>query len=38
MKRILALVAVAMMLTACDQPRETSTQIERRKQEDFQFT
>ena len=35
MKRILALVAVAMMLTACDQPRETSTQIERRKQEEL---
>jgi hypothetical protein len=35
MKRILALVAVATLLTACDQPRETSTQIERRKQEEL---
>jgi len=35
MKRILALVAVATLLTACDQPRETSTQIERRKQEEM---
>ena len=35
MKKILALVAVATLLTACDQPRETSTQIERRKQEEM---
>ena len=34
MKRILALVAVATLLTACDQP-PTSTQIERRKQEEL---
>ena len=33
MKNILALVAVATVLTACDQP-ETSTQIERREQEE----
>jgi hypothetical protein len=35
MKRILALVAVATVLTACDQRPETSTQIERRKQEEL---
>ena len=35
MKRILALVAVATVLTACDQRPETSTQIERRNQEDM---
>ena len=35
MKRILALVAVTCMLSACDAPRETSTQIERRKQEEL---
>ena len=35
MKRILALVAIATLLTACDQPHETSTQIERRKQEEL---
>jgi hypothetical protein len=34
MKHILALVAVATLLTACDQP-PTSTQIERRKQEEL---
>jgi len=34
MKHILALVAVATLLTACDQ-RESSTQIERRKQEEL---
>jgi len=34
MKHILALVAVATLLTACDQ-RESSTQIERRKQEEM---
>jgi hypothetical protein len=34
MKRILALVAVATLLTACD-VKETSTQIERRKQEEL---
>jgi len=34
MKQILALVAVATLLTACDQ-RESSTQIERRKQEEL---
>ena len=35
MKRILALVAVATVLTACDSRPETSTQIERRKQEEL---
>jgi len=35
MKRILALAAVATLLTACDAPHETSTQIERRKQEEL---
>ena len=35
MKYILAIVAVATLLTACDAPRETSTQIERRKQEEL---
>ena len=34
MKRILALAAVATLLTACD-VRESSTQIERRKQEEL---
>jgi hypothetical protein len=34
MKKVLALVAVAFMLTACDQA-PTSTQIERRKQEEL---
>lgn len=34
MKRILALVAVATLLTACDQ-QPTSTQIERKKQEEM---
>jgi len=34
MKQILALVAVATLLTACD-VKETSTQIERRKQEEL---
>ena len=34
MKQILALVAVATLLTACDQ-QPTSTQIERRKQEEL---
>jgi hypothetical protein len=34
MKRILALVAVATLLTACD-PQPRSTQIERRKQEEL---
>ena len=34
MKHILALVAVATLLTACD-VKETSTQIERRKQEEL---
>jgi len=34
MKSILALVAVATLLTACD-VKETSTQIERRKQEEL---
>ena len=34
MKHILALVAVATLLTACDVP-PTSTQIERRKQEEL---
>jgi len=34
MKQILALVAVATVLTACDH-RESSTQIERRKQEEL---
>lgn len=34
MKTVLALVAVAFALTACDQP-PTSTQIERRKQEEM---
>ena len=34
MKRILALVAVATLLTACDVP-PTSTQIERKKQEEL---
>jgi len=34
MKHILALVAVATVLTACDQ-HESSTQIERRKQEEL---
>ena len=35
MKRILAFVAVATVLTACDQRPETSTQIERKKQEEM---
>jgi hypothetical protein len=35
MKRILALVAVATLLTACGPQHETSTQIERRKQEEL---
>jgi len=35
MKRILALVAVATLLTACDPGSPTSTQIERRKQEEL---
>lgn len=34
MKKLLAFIAVATLLTACDQ-RETSTQIERRKQEEL---
>ena len=35
MKRILAFIAVATLLTACDSRPETSTQIERRKQEEL---
>ena len=35
MKRILALVAVATLLSACEPQRESSTQIERRKQEEM---
>jgi len=35
MKRILLVLPFVFALTACDAPRETSTQIERRKQEEM---